>query len=275
MNSRVSISEIKMRVWIMTDLEGVAGVFSFDEHASPRGRWYELSRKLLTQEVNAAIEGALELGAEEILVVDGHGPGAVNIEELNSEAKLLAGRPLLIPWGLEKGFDAAFIVGQHAMAGVEKAHLSHTESHTAIQNVWINRMKVGEIAIVAAVAGHFNTPVVLVTGDKAACLEAEALIPRVETVAVKEGVSHGAAISVTPTKARKMIKESAKAALMKVKDTIPYKVKTPIELTVEFTEESKSSAELLSKKPYSTRVDTRTIKIEGNNILEVLQRWWF
>jgi D-amino peptidase len=263
-----------MKVWIMTDLEGVAGVFSFEEHASPKGRWYDLSRKLLTQEVNAAIEGALEQGAKEVLVVDGHGYGAVNIEELNPEAKLLSGRPLLIPWGLEKGFEAAFMIGQHAMAGVEKAHLSHTESHTAIQNVWINGVKAGEIAIVAAVAGYFDVPLVLVTGDKAACLEAESLVPGLETVAVKEGLSHGAAVSVTPVKARRMIKESVKNALAKTSSIPPYKVKKPVELVVEFTEESKSSAEILSKRPGVKRIDTRTIRIEEDDLLEALKRWW-
>lgn len=264
----------RMKLWIMTDLEGVAGVFSFDEHASPKGRWYDLSRKLLTQEVNAAIEGALEQGVREVLVVDGHGAGGINIEELNPEAKLLAGRPLLLPWGLEKGFEAAFIIGQHAMAGVENAHLSHTESHIAIQNVWINGIKVGETAIVAAVAGYFDVPLVLVTGDKAACLEAESLIPGLETVAVKEGLSHGAAISVTPVKARMMIKEGAKNAMTKVSSIKPFKVGKPVELMVEFTEENKSSAEALSKRPGVKKIDTRTIKIEENDLLEALKRWW-
>jgi len=258
----------------MTDLEGVAGVFSFDEHASPKGRWYDLSRRLLTQEVNAAVEGALEQGAKEVLVVDGHGWGGVNIEELNPEARLLSGRPLLLPWGLDKGFDAAFMIGQHAMAGVENAHLSHTESHTAIQNVWINGVKAGEIAIVAAVAGYFDVPLVLVTGDKAACLEAESLVPGLETVAVKEGLSHGAAVSVTPVKARRMIKEGAKNALAKTSSIPPYKVKKPVELVVEFTEESKSSAEILSKRPGVKRIDTRTIRIEEDDLLEALKRWW-
>ncbi len=263
-----------MKIWIMTDLEGVAGVFSFDEHVSPKGRWYDLSRKLLTQEVNAAVEGALEQGAKEVLVVDGHGWGGVNIEELNPEAKLLAGRPLLLPWGLEESFEAAFMIGQHAMAGVEKAHLSHTESHTAIQNVWINGVKAGEIAIVAAVAGYFDVPLVLVTGDKAACLEAEALIPGLETVAVKEGLSHGAAVSVTPVKARMMIKEGVKKAMLKTSIIPPFKVEKPVELVVEFTEENKSSAETLSKRTGVKKIDNRTIKIEENDLLEALERWW-
>jgi len=264
-----------MKVWIMTDLEGVAGVFNFEDYTNPKGRWYDLARKLLTQEVNAAIEGALEFGAEEILVVDGHGYGGINVEELNPEAKLLAGKPLVLPWCLDRGFNAAFIIGQHAMAGTEKANLSHTESHTSIQNVWINDKKAGEIAIVASVAGHFGVPLVLVTGDKAACLEAKSLIPQVETVEVKEGITHGSAISLSPAKARSLIKVAAKNALLKLNKIEPYRVNPPVELKVEFTEEAKSMAEVLSLKPGVRKIDTRTIAIDGEDILEVLRKWWY
>jgi len=265
----------EMRIWIMTDMEGVAGVLSFDDHASPQGRWYDLSRKLLTQEVNAAIDGAFDSGASEILVVDGHGAGGIDVEELEKGVRLLAGSPIPLPWGIDGTFDAAFIVGQHAMAGTERAHLSHTESHTSIQNVWMNGKRIGELGIVAAVAGHFNVPTVLVTGDRAACLEAVAIIPNVETVAVKEGISHGAAVSVAPTEARRLIREGAKSALMKKDFVKPFKLPSPVELKVEFTEAYKGSAENLSMKPHMERVDTRTVRTEGADVLEALRRWWY
>lgn len=255
-------------------MEGVAGVFSFDD-TFPDGRFYSLSRHLLTQEVNVAIEGALELGATEILVVDGHGQGGVNIEELNSEAKLLAGRPLFFPAGLDDTFDAVFAIGQHAMAGVEQALLSHTISHTSIQNIWVNGKKVGEFEIFAAVAGLYEVPTVLVTGDKAACVEAMSIIPQVEAVALKEGVSHEAAISLSPIKARQLIKNGAKKALTKINEIKPYKLQSPIELTIEFTESFKKSAETLSSKPYVKKVDARTVRIEGSDLVEVLHKWLF
>jgi len=264
-----------MKIWIMTDMEGVAGVFSFDDHASPQGRWYDLSRRLLTQEVNAAIDGAFGAGADEILVVDGHGAGGVNVEELDNRARLLSGRPIPLPWGLDGAFDAAFIVGQHAMAGTERAHLSHTESHTSIQNVWMNGRKIGELGIVAAVAGHFNVPTVFVTGDRAACTEAKSIIPQVETAVVKEGVGHGAAISMTPNGARRLIKEGARSALAKIDAIKPYKIQPPVELRIEFTEAYKGSAENLAMKPHVERVDTRVVRTEGADVFEVLRRWWY
>jgi len=265
----------EMKIWIMTDMEGVAGVFSFDDHASPQGRWYDLSRKLLTQEVNAATEGAFSAGASEILVVDGHGAGGVNVEELDNRARLLAGSPMPLPWGLDGAFDAAFIVGQHAMAGTERAHLSHTESHTSIQNVWMNGKRIGELGIVAAVAGHFDVPTVLVTGDRAACMEAKSIIPQVVTVVVKEGISHGAAMTVTPIEARRLIKEGAKSALAKIDAMKPYRLQSPVELKVEFTEAYKGSAENLAMKPHVEKVDTRVVRTEGADVLEVLRRWWY
>jgi len=267
--------ERDMKIWIMTDMEGVAGVFSFDDHASPQGRWYDLSRRLLTQEVNAAIDGAFGAGADEILVVDGHGAGGVNVEELDDRARLLSGRPIPLPWGLDGAFDAAFIVGQHAMAGTERAHLSHTESHTSIQNVWMNGRKIGELGIVAAVAGHFNVPTVFVTGDRAACTEAKSIIPQVEAAVVKEGIGHGAAISMTPNEARRLIREGAGSALAKIGAIKPYKIQPPVELKIEFTEAYKGSAEDLAMKPHVERVDTRIVRTEGTDVFEVLRRWWY
>ncbi|MBO3803433.1 MAG: M55 family metallopeptidase [Candidatus Brockarchaeota archaeon] len=264
----------KLKVWIMTDLEGVAGVFSFEGHASSKGRWYDLSRRLLTQEVNAAIEGALEVGGSDVLVVDGHGEGGINAEELNPEARLLSGRPLLLPWGLEKGFDAAFIIGQHAMAGVEKAHLSHTESHVSVQNVWINGKKVGELGMIAAIAGYFGVPLVLATGDRAACIEALSIVPGIETAAVKEGLSHGAAVSISPARSRSLIKEKARAALLKKDEIKPYKVRPPVELTVEYTEAYKASAEHLASKPWAEKVDARTVRIRDEDLLEAFGKWF-
>ena len=261
----------EMKIWIITDLEGVAGVFSFEECSS--GKRYEIAKSLLTQEVNAAIEGALEMGAKEILVVDSHGPGGIRIEELHPEAKLLGGRPIPLPWGLEEGFDAAFIIGQHAMAGIEKAHLSHTMSHVNVQNIWLNGARIGEIGIIAAIAGYFDVPVVLVTGDEAACAEARNLIPNIKTVAVKKGITHGSAISVTPVKARKMIKEGAKEALKMIDKIEPYKVKAPIELIIEYSESGKRLAEILSQRPGLERVDGRTVRIRGEDLLEVLKKW--
>lgn len=84
-----------MKVYILSDLEGTAGVINFSDYGEPGARYYELAKSLVTAEVNAVVEGALDAGADEVLVLDGHGHGAINPLELHPFAKLLAGRPFI------------------------------------------------------------------------------------------------------------------------------------------------------------------------------------
>jgi len=95
-----------MKIYLMTDMEGVAGVVNGDDYLAPGARYYEVARELVTGEVNAAIEGALEGGATEFLVVDGHGQGAINPLLLHPAARLLTGRPLGYPFGIDESFTA-------------------------------------------------------------------------------------------------------------------------------------------------------------------------
>jgi len=216
-----------MKVYIMTDMEGVAGVTNWDDFGSPEGRYYEIGRELTTREVNAAIEGALEAGATEILVVDGHGHGAINPLLLHPEAKLLTGRPLGYPFGCDHSFDAAFIVGQHAKSNTDGGHLCHTGSFL-IEELSINGVSVGELGCNMLFCAYFGVPTVMVSGDLAATEEARALVPNVEVAPVKEGLKrgsasgltgtenklfNGAAIHLHPEKARERIREAARRGL--------------------------------------------------------------
>ena len=115
-----------MRIALMTDLEGVAGVRNFDDWCNPDSRYYETGRRFLTEEVNAAIRGFFDAGADEIVVVDGHGAGAINIELLDERAELSRGWGVYHQFGLNDNFDALAFVGQHAKAGTVKSHLTHT-----------------------------------------------------------------------------------------------------------------------------------------------------
>ena len=158
-----------MKVYIMTDMEGVAGIINSADYASPGSRYYELARELTTLETNAAIEGVLEAGATEILVVDGHGPGAINPTLLHPEARLLAGRPLGYPSGCDNSFDAALMVGQHAKSNTDGGHLCHTGSF-AVEDLSINGVSVGEAGCNMLLAAYYNVPMVMLSGDEAACL---------------------------------------------------------------------------------------------------------
>ena len=223
-----------MRIYILTDQEGVAGVVSSVDYAAPGARYYETARRLLTLEVNAAIEGALAGGATEILVLDGHGHGSIDLEVMHPAARTIAGRPLAFPFLFDGSFDALMFVGQHAKANTSGGHLCHTGS-MAQEDLVLNGVSVGELGWYVQLAGYFGKPVILVTGDQAVCEEMRVLVPNTVTVAVKEGLDNGpatgltedrnrlhngAAIHISPEVARTRIRNAAEHAVRSI-DTIP------------------------------------------------------
>ncbi|MGQ9513931.1 MAG: M55 family metallopeptidase [Thermoproteota archaeon] len=259
-----------MKLYIMTDLEGATGVVGHWDVIDPPGLEYQASRKLLTNDVNAAIEGALEAGADEILVNDGHGESRVHgilIEEIDPRAKLLRGRRPSELEALDETFDAMFIVAAHSMAGTTNGVLSHTFSDS-ILNMWINDMKIGEIGFWKATAGHYDVPTVLVVGDLAATKEAKGLVPNIETVAVKEGRSRFSAICLPPDETRRSIKEAAKRALRRIGEIEPFKIKPPLVVRIEYQDALTADRE--SKRKGIRRIDGRTIEYEAETILQAI-----
>ncbi|HHY98563.1 MAG TPA: M55 family metallopeptidase [Firmicutes bacterium] len=222
-----------MKVYILSDLEGTAGIINFDDYGEPGARYYELAKSLVTAEVNAAVEGALDAGADEILVLDGHGHGAINPLELHPSAKLLAGRPMTYPFGLDASFDAMVIVGQHSKAGTPGGHLAHTGSFD-VKEYTINGISVGELGVNMLFAGYFGVPTVMVSGDDAVCNEALALVPGIEVAAVKKGLNWGAAIHLHPHKARELIREKARLGIQRCRELPIYKINPPYERRIEY-----------------------------------------
>jgi D-amino peptidase len=165
-----------MKVYIITDMEGVAGVVDSVNYCSPDSRYYEIGRELTTRETNAAVEGCLEAGATEILVVDGHGPGAINPQLLHPAVKLLAGRPVGYPFGCDDSFNVALIVGQRAKSNTDGEHLCHTSSF-AVEELTINGVSFGELACNMLFCAYFGVPTVTVTGDLACIEEIMRLVP--------------------------------------------------------------------------------------------------
>lgn len=237
-----------MKIYIMTDMEGVAGVLSSTDFCSPESRYYEVGRELTTLETNAAIEGAIEAGATEFLVVDGHGHGAIDPLKLHPAARLFAGRPMGYPFGCDSSFDAAFIIGQHAKANTDGGQLCHTGSFSTEDQV-LNGQSLGELGINMLFAAYFGVPTALVTGDLACSEEALALVPEIETVSVKEGLKrgaptgltgeearrfNGAAFHVHPEVARQRIREGARQALQRRHEIKRYWIEPPYELRRDF-----------------------------------------
>ncbi len=173
----------------MTDLEGVAGVGDVTNWCVAAGRYYTRARELLTKEVNAAIEGFLQAGVREILVADGHGEGAIDPEGLNPAAELVRNWPSSKSgsFSLDEGkYDIAAWVGQHPMAGTIGGHLCHTGDMSVVEQR-INGILVGEFGSLVLIATELGVRSVFATGCEAFCREAEALVPGIETVAVKKG----------------------------------------------------------------------------------------
>jgi len=264
-----------MRVYVSVDMEGVAGVVHEDQtdpidprHAGEYNRF----RRLMLGEANAAIEGALASGAERVVVNDSHW-WMRNLlpDELHPAAELVSGstKARSMMEGVELGFDAALFVGYHAMAGTARAVIDHTYTDR-VHEARLNGRPVGELAINAALAGTYDVPVALVSGDQALAAEARALLgPLVETVVVKEAVGRFAARSVSPSEACRRIREGVGAALGRAH--APFRLPPPIRLEVDF--ELAHMADMAELAPGSVRTGGRTVSYTHDDYREVFRAW--
>ncbi|HPP30768.1 MAG TPA: M55 family metallopeptidase [bacterium] len=261
-----------MRIHIMTDLEGVAGVVDFETQTENSGRYYEKAKELLTAEVNAAVEGAMRAGATEVLVCDGHGAGGIIPELIHPSAKLFHGGPLGKFWGIDNGkWDAFFLLAHHSMNGTPDGNLNHTYSSKVVVRMLLNGKPIGEIGMNIYLAGWFGVPTVLITGDEAACREAKQYVPDIETVAVKKGINRTAAITLSPVKAREKIKEGAYRAVQRTGEIKPVKLEGECELIIEYL--SSANAFDHAKRPYVELMDGTSVRIKGKNFIEMWERW--
>mgnify|MGYP001065930415 CR=1 FL=1 len=220
------------KIYLMTDLEGVAGVLDFENWCSPGARYYELAKEFLTLEVNAAVDGFFEGGAKEIVVADGHGPGAINPKLIDSRVELLRGWPCGWPLNLDKSYGAVAWVGQHAKAGSQYAHLAHTQSFKYI-DLSINGISIGEFGQFTMCASELGVRAIFGAGDEAFTKEAQNLVPRIETISVKRGLTpckgdeltrkaysrrNYGAIHIPPERACKLIRDGALRAIKRAEN---------------------------------------------------------
>ena len=242
---------------------------SFELHTYADARYYEQARRLQTAEINAAIEGFLEAGATDILVSDGHGPGAVVFEELHPAARLIHGRPtapMHVRAEVIKEYDVCASLCQHAMAGTDGGNLNHTQSSKAVDRYTLNGKPIGEIAQFALHFGALGLPMILLTGDEAACREAEDLVPGITTVAVKKGLSRNSAVSLSAQRARELIRAGAAAALAR-QATDPV---APLVWEGPFVLEKRYFHTDTADRASGQRLDTQTVRLESDNILDII-----
>jgi len=223
-----------VRVYISCDIEGISGLtkvdFMYPDHLDME------KRQLVTQDVNAAIEGALAAGAQTIFVNDTHPPErTILVEQLNPVAQLIPnGMSFFTLQDIDRSFDALFLLGLHSKPGTYGGFLDHVWDPKVIMEIRVNDMPVGEIGLNAIAAGHFGVPTVLVTGDRAACEEAGVLLGQVETVVTKEGISRYQARALPPTLVRERIRERAAASMRDIARYRPYLVDLPLRYEVDF-----------------------------------------
>jgi D-amino peptidase len=227
-----------MKILISADMEGVTGVTTWDQ-VTPGHAEYGRFRRMMTGDVNAAVRGAFDGGAKEVVVADGHWNGSnILIEELDPRAQLNTGSPspLSMMQGVDESIGGVVFVGYHARHGSPRAVLDHTWSSTCVYNVWVNGALAGEYTLNAALAGQYGVPVLLASGDQTACSQISELLGSVATVVVKQASGRFSAECLPPVVTQEMIEQGVKEAVQRLarKDApAAFRVKVPIQLTVE------------------------------------------
>lgn len=260
-----------MKLLIADDMEGITGVVSWNQ-VNPSTTEYLRFRHIMTADINAAIRGSFKAGVDEIVVSDGHWVKTnVLVEEIDPRVHLNSGTPspLGMMEGIDQGIDAVFFIGYHARNGTLNGILAHTWSDEKVSNVWLNDRVIGEIGLNASVAGHFGAPVLMISGDLAACTEAEDWIPCLEKAVVKRSTSYTAAECLPAAASQKLIEETAERAIQRFKQgdaPKPLKVPSPVKITLEFNRSG--MADNASLMPNTVRLDGRRIEFQANTMLE-------
>jgi D-amino peptidase len=269
-----------VKVFVISDMEGIGGIVRPEQTAAGEPL-YEEGRKLYTQEINAAVRGAKAAGATEIVVMDCHGAGkgytfnSLLPEDLDPDCEYVVQNE----WTeytafLEQGVDAALFVGMHAMAGAKDGVMNHTVSGRDYQNLWFNGTPVGETGINAALCGNWGCPVLLVTGDDAACREGKELLgDGLTTVEVKQGTGVKSARLLPAPRARELVEAGAKDALGKFDAVVPYDPGKPCEIKVEY--KWTEPVEKLRRRPGVEVLEPRTIVSRADDWWTAWQQFFF
>jgi len=261
-----------VRVLISADMEGATGVTNLEDVLQGKAE-YERFRRLMTGDVNAAVAGAFEAGATEVLVNDSHwSMRNIVLEELDERAILISGlrKPLCMMQGLDERTDAVFFIGYHARAGTDRGVFNHTMYGREVLDVRMNGSLIGEAGMNAALAGFFGAPVALVTGDNKACLEVRELLgDKVETVAVKHGIDRFTARCLQPAEAQRRIRQAARRALERLGELEPYRVAAPVTFEIDFL--STAASEICTLIPEVQKTGPRTVVVQRGSYLEAFQ----
>jgi D-amino peptidase len=263
-----------MKIWISFDMEGVAGIVDWEQCGPSGGARYAVGCGLMLDEVNAAIEGALAGGATEVLLNDSHG-GMANLDPrlIAGDASYIAGRhkPLYMMEGLDESVDAAFLVGYHGSISGRPSTLSHTYNPEVFAAARVNGAEVGESGINALVAEHFGVPIAFVSGDSVTWSETEAFAPGAVNVVTKQSITRFSAVNLHPAESCRRIRAGAEEAVRRV---AARRVGTPgitRPASLELDLATADMAEVATWARGAERVGRRTVRIEGEDLLDVFR----
>lgn len=260
-----------MKVYISVDMEGITGIAVkaqvVEGHAA-----YERARRFMISDINAAVAGAFDAGATEVLVNDGHFTMTnILIEDLDPRARLITGRNKHLSQmeGLDASFAAVFYIGYHASVGTAGAVINHTYLGKAVREIRRNGRAASEAEINSGIAGYFGVPIVLITGDDKAVGEATAILGAIESVVVKRGIDRYVANSMTLAAAAVLIREAAKRALGRVKEIPVPPVPSPVTFEIDFM--STAEAAITTLFPTVEQRGPRTVSVTDRDYIRAFK----
>jgi D-amino peptidase len=248
-------------------MEGISGLVHRD-HVGRDGKDYEFSRRLMTLEANAAIEGVFDGGADEVVVNDSHGTQRNLLPELlDPRAQVITGspKPQGMMAGLDDSFGAVLCVGYHARAG-SQGILDHTISSQTVYDIKINGDSQGEMGLNAGIAAYHGVPIVLLTGDSTATAQAVELVPEIEVATVKESLTRYAAKNLSPSASQELIRRQSKLAVERREEIAPVQYEMPVTLTLQFM--FSAMADIAELVPGVQRSDPLTVSFTSGDYLE-------
>lgn len=265
-----------MKVWISCDMEGVAGIVSWEQCRPTSPAAYAMGCRLMQNEVNAAIEGAVAAGADEIVVNDSHGkmanldPGA-----LAGRARYLAGshKPMYMMQGLDSTVDAIFWIGYHGSISGPASAMSHSYNPEVFSEARVNGLRVGESGINALVCEHYRVPITLVSGDQVTRQETLPFAPEAEFVVTKQSITRFSALNLHPDESCEQIHDAAVRAVEKVKTGPVALPGLPHPSRLELDVQTADMADVASWVGGVDRVAERTVAIEGDDLGEMFTRF--
>jgi D-amino peptidase len=266
--SRTMAQQKKLKVHISVDMEGIGGVVT-GEQLGPTGFEYGRFREFMTREALAAIEAAKAAGATEILVADSHGNGQnLLIDQLPADVRVIRSWPrrLGMVAGIDDNVDAAIFIGYHAGTNNPTGVRAHTFSSANLTRVALNGVNVTEGSWNAAIAGHYNVPIIMISGDDAAIAEVRKAIGNIEAAETKRSLGFHSANSLTPAASALEVGRKVRAALGRVPEFKPYKVQSPV--TVDVTFKHYMPAEVLAYLPIFERTDSHSIRFRAKDMAE-------